>query len=192
MKNIDKNFAKIVTVIFNPFLVITGALILGNLMWVELKTGPVIFIIAVLIFLPFIIYTLKVSATKKNFWHPHNLLREERHSIYLFGIYVSLAVTLAFGYINEIYWMMHGILAFLLISLLYILNKYLDKASVHTAVFCFSVFYLTDKLDTSFGLFLIALPIIMWARVTLHQHTWIQLFLGIVIGMSVGLLSWVI
>ncbi len=192
MKLSETNFAKIVSIIFNPFLVLTLALVLGNLIWVQLHTGPVIFVISVLIFLPFIVYTAKISTKKAGFWHPHNLLRKERDSVYIFGMFASLISILAFSYIGINYWLGNSFIAFLLIALLFLVNKYIDKASVHTAVFCFSVFYLTDKFDTSIGLFLIALPIIMWARVKLHQHTWVQLFLGIIVGMLVGLLSWTI
>lgn len=189
---LEKNFAHFISILFNPFLVLTSAVVLGNIPWLQNSIGSLIFVIAILIFLPLIAYTYKISTKRSSFWTPHNLLREDRNGVYLFGIYISLFATVIFSYMQINYWMANSIIAFLLISALFVTNKFFDKASVHTAMFCFAVFYLTDKLSTSFGLFLVALPIIMWARVTLHQHTWLQLFLGIVIGISIGLLSWTI
>jgi len=195
MKYIDTVFAKFISIVFNPFIVLVTAIVLGNLAWVQNEIGPLLFIIAVMIFLPLIAYVLKIEHTtskKGNFFHFHNLLRSERNGLFLLALYIDFISILMFSYLGITYWMLHSIIAFILIGIIYLSNKYVDKVSIHAAIFTFSIFYLVNRVDTIFSLFLIALPIIMWARIKLHQHTWVQLFLGVVIGMAIGLLSWTI
>jgi len=79
---------------------------------------------------------------------------------------------------------------FVFFSMMYLINKYIDKVSMHAATFTFAIFYLIDKSSTLFILFILFLPLIFWSRWKLHKHTEFQLFLGAMVGVLIGLISW--
>lgn len=195
MRDIDIKFAKLISLLLNPFIVITFTLVLGNYIWVKDNQGPLIFVIIIMIFLPLIIYTFKlihVFGLKKNILIFKNLKKSERDSILISILFIDVIAILILNYLSEGYWMLNAIVGFILVASLYLANRFIDKVSIHTAIITFSIFYLVDKLGNEFSLFLVILPVIIWSRMKLHKHTWLQLYLGIVIGMMLGLLSWTI
>lgn len=185
-----KFIALTVSALFNPIFLFAVAF-----SWLVLATkqnlGFYLFFLST-IYLPVVVYVLWFVYVK----HKGNIKllvwnRKERDGIYLMGAYTSLFASIFFSQLGVSFWTYNAVLTFILFGSYYLLNKYLDKASLHAGVFAFLVFYLTN-LNLAFILLLIFLPLIWWSRFYLHKHTRLQLFLGTVAGMVIGILSWAI
>lgn len=190
MKKFDINFiaAKVISAVFNPVLLYP---IVFTLVAFSKKQdfGAYLFYMFVIYF-PLAIYLLWFVYVK----HKGNIQllvwnRNERNGIYLLGAYTSLFATIFFTPLAINFWIINSFLSFLIFGSFYLLNKYIDKASLHAGIYSYLVIYLAN-FNLLFLFLLIFLPLIYWSRIILHKHTWLQLFLGSVVGMFIGILSW--
>ncbi len=182
--------ASIISVLLNPFLVLTLTLIFGNLTRSDTLFGPALFLLILVVLLPFVIYTYFISRDKKSFFKFHNLTRVRRDLVYLFGIFTSFLTTILFLHLGLVYWFNNSLVLFILGSSMYLINKYLDKISVHSSVLSFCIIYLIDKVSIYLIFLMLLIPLVYWSRRTLHQHTLLQLFMGTIVGLLIGLLTW--
>jgi len=189
---IDNSFALAISTFTNPFIVISLTFLITNFNLIFNNTDNFILFLVISIGLPLSFYLYEIGKHKKHLLHYISLEKKDRDVVYLITIFCLTFSAIFFSYMRTKFWTLNSILLDIFITLMYIVNKYIDKASMHAAGFCFAVMYLSDRVNPSFGILLIILPIIYWARIKLHKHTWIQLLLGSVIGMIGGLLSWAI
>lgn len=182
--------AKVLSFLSNPFFLIFLAVVIGDSEFIFDELGQILMFVVVGISLPLIVYINQILKHKEHFWHFISLNRDARVPVYLISIYSAFFNILIFSYLHLSFWVFQGILIFILFTLMYIINRYIDKVSMHTAAFTFATFYLIDKASTTFVLLLLLLPLVYWARIKLHRHTKFQLFLGTMVGVFVGLVAW--
>ncbi|CAG1023423.1 hypothetical protein DOJK_02326 [Patescibacteria group bacterium] len=185
--------AHIISWVLDPFLVVIVTLIASHLVQIDQNPGPFVLFLCVA-GLPLFFYYLYVEYQhKEKPWQFFiNVPRERRNTLLLMATYTFLFNTLIFATQGIVLWQKISIMFVIYAGIMYLANRFLDKASWHAGAFAFSVLYLADKIAIQYALLLILLPVVYWARMKLNRHTWIQLYLGTVIGLIMGLLSWLI
>lgn len=116
----------------------------------------------------------------------------ERNSIYLTAIFAAAFSCLIFGsqiWQNAI-WTVVSMSLLIYWAAIYLVNHYFDKASIHVSMICLWVVMLSDLFNPQLLLLLVALVPVTWSRLYLKKHTWAEVMWGLVIGVTVGLLSW--
>lgn len=190
---IDIWLAAFLSWVFNPFIILPLTLISAHITEINARPMPFIFFLFVGAFPVFFTYLYEEYKHKENtLQFLVSLSRERRNTPLLVTLYSFLFNAILFGIFNEYLWQKISILFVIYAGFLYLANRYFDKASWHASMMAFSIFYLADKVTISLAFGLILLPVIFWSRVTLHKHSWLQLYLGTVIGLVVGILSWTI
>lgn len=118
--------------------------------------------------------------------------RKRRGMIYL-GAMVSMSVcTVIFGsgILTNTMWYEASAVATVYFGLFYVVNYIFEKASLHTGTFVFVTLFLADQVHLRYLLLLLVLPLVVWARIELRKHNWLQIFFGLAIGGTVGLITW--
>lgn len=184
--------ANFFSAIFNPFIVILITIIVAFFPIINVAPGSFLFFICVLFFPVFFYYIHEIYSKKKDYDDIVNLNRSEREPIYLFGVFSSLFNVVIFANLDQGFWITLSMLSLVTFSLTYLANKYFDKLSMHAFFFALSVMILVDRVNIAYGIFFIVMPVIFWSRITLHKHTWLQLYLGTVLGLVMGLIAWLI
>ncbi len=191
--DIEVILAQTISWLLNPFFILPVALIAAHLKDINSNPMPFVFFVCVGGLPIFFFYLYSEYLHKEKPWEFFiNLSRERRNTPLLVGIYSFLFNTILFSIFGEYLWVKISILLVIYAGIMYLANKYIDKASWHAGVLAFSIFYIADKISLVFAFALILMPVIFWARVLLHKHTWLQLYLGTVIGLVIGILSWTI
>jgi hypothetical protein len=186
-----KFVALVVSGATNPFTLLIISLLLGNISLIRGKFSQTLIFFIIGFSLPIIFYFQQIFRHKKHILHFVALSQSSRTPVFLAAIFSSMANVWLFSSTNqENTWIMNAMLLTILFAVFYLVNKYIDKASLHTGAFSFTMIYLADRAGIIFAIFLAALPLICWARIKLHKHTWFQLLLGSALGMFIGLLSW--
>ena len=118
--------------------------------------------------------------------------REARQTIYLLAVFTFTLNAVIFGtdLIPNVFFANLAMVVAILFAASYLINKYIDKLSMHVAMYAFVVMLLTGKVNNSFAILFIFLPVIIWSRIVLKKHTWLQILLGLAIGMAIGILAW--
>ena len=118
--------------------------------------------------------------------------REARQSIYLLAVFSFTLTTVIFGteLLTNDFWFNMGMLMAIFFALGFLIDKYFDKYSMHMATFAFMVMLLIDNANPGFALLFMLTPVIIWSRLELHRHTWLQIMWGWALGLAVGLLAW--
>lgn len=187
---------KILSALFNPFLIFFLVIFFANSFNIKNNSFsdlnlPHSFFITIVAILPsFAVYLRMLFKHKKEFAEYVSVPRESREKIYIVAFLSFVFVTISFASFHERYWMLLSMCIVVLLGMLFLANTFIDKASMHSAVFAFCVVYLTQKSSVGFSLLFAFLPLIYWARIVLHKHDWLQLLLGSIIGLSVGLITW--
>jgi hypothetical protein len=190
---LDIILAQIFTWVLNPFFILPITIIASHLQQINKNPMPFIFFIAVTGIPLFLAYLYIEHKHKQSPWQFFiSIPREERNLPLMISIYVFLFSGIVFTSLNEILWQKISILFVIFCGVMYLANKYIDKASWHAAALAFCIFYVVDKVNYAFAFGLILLPVIFWSRILLHKHSWVQLYLGTVLGMIIGILSWTI
>lgn len=190
-KDNSKIFAVVISSITNPIIVVLFALIAGNYQLIisEPKIAAMFFFLN--LSLPIIFYIKVFVESKRELLDQSPITRNERYLIYLGAIFSTLISTILFAFTMQNYhWVLTSMLFCVLFSAYYLINRYIDKISLHSGAFAFTMIYLSDRVSLVFVALLALLPLIFWARVKLHRHTWFQLLLGSSVGMFIGILSW--
>lgn len=191
--NIDIILAQIISWILNPFFILPVTLIASHLTSININPMPFIFFVCVSGLPIFFYYLHYEHKHKQKPWEFFiNLPRHERNLPLIVGIYTFLFSTILLTAFNQLLWEKISVLFVIFCGFMYLANRYIDKASWHAAVLAFCIFYLADKISLIYVFGLLLLPIIFWTRIVLHKHSWLQLYLGTVIGLVIGLLSWTI
>lgn len=191
--NIDIILAQAVSWALNPFFIFPIAIIFSHLDYINYNPWAFVFFVLVGGF-PILFYYLYVEHKhKEKPWQFFiSIPRERRNTILLMAVYTFIFNTILFSMLGEAFWQKVSTLLVVYSGLMYLANRYFDKASWHAGVFAFSIFYIADKISLAFTFLLILLPVLYWARILLHKHTWLQLYMGTVIGLVIGILSWTI
>lgn len=191
--NVDIFLAQFISWIYNPFFIIPITLMVSHLQEINKNPFPFIFFLSVG-GLPSILYYLyeEFKHKAKPWEFLVSIPREKRNTPLLIAVYSFLFVTIILSGLGEILWVEISVVMVIFAGSMYLANKYIDKASWHAAAMAFCVFYFVDKISLNYTFGLLLLPVIFWSRVLLHKHSWLQLYLGMVIGLVVGLLSWTV
>jgi hypothetical protein len=183
--------ARIISLITFPISILFIAILWGNNVQFP---GDFKFIFLLLIsFIPTAIIYFKELYRDKSLLKPsislNRVEREKVLGVYFFSLLLSLVLAAIFNLENKF---LHSIIILIIfVGVVYLINKHIGKASLHASSFVFSVLFVAQKLDWTYSLILLGLPVIYWARLKLKQHSKMELLLGTVIGMLVGLLSWI-
>lgn len=193
MKNIGSEMwtARLISLLAHPLNLLILALVLGN--FDLIREGRTEFFIFLILgsFLPLIVYLYYLDKHKTKLLTYASIDRAYRQNIFLSIILSFSLVVVLFSYTNQDpVWISNAMLLVILFAVFFLVNKYIDKASIHTAAFSFAVIYLSGRVSMAFALLLFILPFVCWSRIELHKHTWFQLMLGSVLGMFIGLLAW--
>lgn len=188
----ESTIAKTISAITNPAIILVVAFVVSNINLILRESTEFFIFITLAGFFPLSFYLYEILKHKSHHFDFTSISRSKRDYIFLTVIIFSLLNTYIFlGTNQNRLWAYNAITITVLFSIFFLVNRYLDKISMHSAIFTFSIFYLSDKISLGFSLLLIFLPFVCWARIELHKHTWSQLLLGVGFGMFVGLLSWV-
>lgn len=187
----SKIFAIIISLIFNPALVILFTLFIGNLELIR-EDLAISFMYFFLIFTaPFVLYIYFILVKKKNIFLLPEVERRERNILYLVHILSIIGTILLFSLtLQNPNWIYNGMILSIFFSIYFLINRYIDKISFHSGAIALASLYLIDNNSVFFVIGFFILPIVMWARVKLHKHTWFQLLLGIGVSMFIGLMTW--
>lgn len=142
-------------------------------------------------FFPFVLFIIDYFLNKTDTFNPD---RKTRENIFLVGAfsYGFLIVFFSTAWINSPFWANLSMLMCLLLLALLAVDHLFDKASVHAAMFTFWVLILVVGMGDKWALAFLTLPFIIWSRLTMKEHTWPQILWGLVIGMLLGIFSWVL
>ncbi len=191
--DLETAIAQALSWLLNPFFILPLAIIAAHLKEINANPMPFIFFVCVGGLPIFFFYLYSEYKHKQKPWEFFiNLPRERRNTPLLVGIYSFIFNTILFSTFNEDLWLRISILLVIYAGVMYLANRYIDKASWHASVLAFSILYVSDKISLAFAFALILMPVVFWTRVILHKHTWVQLYLGTVIGLVIGILSWTI
>lgn len=185
--------SKLVSYVFSPFLVLTVGLFIGTYD-IAIKNDPIGYICFLILSatLPVYFYILGIFKKMGNSGIGDIiLLREDRHNVYLSGVFSAIfaVVILATFDLNN-FWIYNAMLTTVFFGVIFFINKFIDKVSLHTAAFGFVIVYIANSASLYWLLALVFMPLIVVSRIKLNMHTKFQLALGIATGMFIGLLSW--
>jgi hypothetical protein len=127
-------------------------------------------------------------------FHINHVTRIARGNLYLSLTFASSAVSIVYGsgkLLDNPPLLNFCMLLALFWGSYYLANHYIEKASLHSGMFCFAILILAHHVNFAYALGLLVLPTIYWARIELKEHSWLQLMLGTIIGCAIGLLAWV-
>ncbi|MEP7104128.1 MAG: hypothetical protein ABI721_05480 [Candidatus Dojkabacteria bacterium] len=192
-KTVDSEIltAKGISLLANPILVLFVTFVIGN--FSRIRAEWEIFGIFILIgcFFPMLLYVHYLYIHRKSIWNYTAIPRAKRDNLFLTVIIPFCLNLMLFIYTGQSkFWVYTSMLMVIFFACFYLLNRFIDKASLHTGMFSFSILYLTNRVSVAFAILLVLIPFIAWSRVKLHKHTWFQLMLGMVVGMFLALLSW--
>jgi hypothetical protein len=123
-----------------------------------------------------------------------DLNQKQRDYVYLAGVIGFAIASVIFGsQLREaINWYNLSLVTAILWGAFFVVNRYFDKLSAHIGVFVFAVTLLAGKANMAYSFALVFIPILIWARLQLHKHEWIEIWWGLAVGLAIGLLSWLI
>ncbi len=181
--------AKIITEVFDPTVIFFVSVIFIVYLRNSLQDQ-----IAGIIFiglgglLPLVSLVYEYLNTKVN----RVVTREERNHVYLaaFFSFSVLSTLFATNIFPDRFWSFLSIAMALYFGLALLINTFIDKTSQHVGMYTFWIMALIEFASPGFAILFAAVPLIMWSRLALTKHTWIQMFWGMTIGMLTGLLLW--
>lgn len=187
-----RSLADSLSITFFPPLVIIFALFFGSFKTNITNPGPFIFLCAVNCSI-LMLYLLRILIRKKiKLSEFKNVLNAGQGEIYLLLTYSLTVCTIFFIIFKENYWYLIGMLLVTFFGGMYLLQRFILAPSLYLATFCFVVMFLTGRLEPIIAVLFSLTPLLFWSRMFLKMESWNELFLGAVIGMAIGLLSWTI
>ena len=181
--NYEKALAQVVSTLSNPFLVLYAVLITGSLTYISKHPESSLTFLILSSILPLVFYIYEILKHKSHWLHFISLDRKHRDRVFVAALYSLIFAMIIMAYMKEYYWMKLSIILIILVGTFLLVNKFIDKISMHTAVFGFACTFMIDKITAPekifffFVLTALAFPIIFWARIKSHKHTVIQLML---------------
>jgi len=185
----DKKVAQLISLIFSPEVVLSV-----GILTLVLNSGLVQFLYA-LIFLALGGLVPLIYGLYTFFREPDLNIEPGRKAsllIYLVAVFSFATASILFGIdlIYSAFWSTLAMIMSCFYAISYLVTKYFDKFSMHVAMYAFVTMLLMDQLSVSFGSLFIFAPLIIWARMRLHKHTWLEIMWGWAIGLTVGMLAW--
>lgn len=185
----QQKIANIISIVGHPMLAVPVFALFNAVMRLEGNVIYVTFGVTVFasLFLAFYIFRLKKSGKISNLDASD---RGERQSKVYLPIIGVLGLTLAvFCALNQPKTVLVASFCFLLLFLLaYCINFYI-KASLHLAIMAyFAVSFLPMYPVLGLGLLLFCVPL-AWSRLYLLRHNFLEIIIGFILGISVGLLQ---
>lgn len=182
--------ARVLSIGTFPLVTLVGALTAGSLKDVSTDPTPLFVFLGVGFSAVGIAYAYQLFKHGSNFAKYIDVTRKDRDFIYVAGLFAFLFNAILFSYFLNPMWFFKSMLIVIFLGTFFFVNKYVDKASMHAGAFTFGIVYLVGSYGQIFSLGLVILPLVYWARIKLHKHTWKQLFLGTLLGLFMGLLAW--
>lgn len=188
----DIKVAKFISGITHPLFILIFGLSFA-LFDIVIKHNPfeyVAFLFLVTV-IPVYFYLWQLYKEKRNGNGSFSLTRENRNPVYLaafLGAVFTVIICKAFNL--NLFWMYNGMLLCIFFGVLYFVNKFIDKISLHAYVWSFVIIYLANAVSLYWLIGLLMLPFIAQARIVLEKHNKFQLFLGTSLGMFIALISW--
>lgn len=139
-----------------------------------------------------LIYANKHTAGAKLYFSSPT--RKQRDELYLALLIESILLSLVYGssFITNLFLFELTMITTIFFAIYYMVNKYIDKVSLHVGTYIFCVLLLAHTMTLEYSLALVSLPVIYWAGISTHHHTWYQMMWGSIIGVIAGLLTWTI
>jgi len=133
-----------------------------------------------------------IYAVKRNIFTDIDVSkREQRPAFYIFAIYVSLLYLGSLLLLNgPPVLFLAGCGVLLSIAAISIVNMKI-KASVHVATVTALIFIVSILYGDMYLLFLLAIPLIIWARVVMKRHTFQEALVGGTMGVILTLIVYV-
>jgi hypothetical protein len=187
----SKFIAKIISTITEPPVVVLIGLY-GFTWWRGISDVVSFGIFSLIGLVPvFVLYLVEYMHNTRN---DLALPRIKRDNVYLIGVFSFVFCSVVFGSTirQQNFWFEMSMLWSVYFALLYVINHYFDKVSLHISTFALLAMLWTGLLDLRFSILLVFLPLIAWARLKLNSHTRLELLWGLVLGLLIGLLGWTI
>lgn len=184
-KDLLEGTAKALQILFTPLLVLLVSILAGSIKIIEADLGSFLFFIGVPAGATLLFWFWNY---KKNL---NNFITKEFTEFYLFLIYVFSSLTIILVYLNKPYWFLFSMLAVIFFGAIFLCSKYIELPNLDISAFGFGVVFLAGKLSVAILLLLALTPLLFWAQIYIKKGQWSSLFLGTIIGLSVGILSWV-
>lgn len=187
--------AKIISILTHPLLIGIGATIIIS--YIGLPGKPLINLLPLITTVAALFVFLRVALVivgRAKQLEILELNRNERDSAYLVGLIGSMVAVVVYTTADfiDIKAIEISMLLAVFMGIMYFVNRYADKASLHASTFTICVFALSHFVSLAYGSAFLILPIIYWSRIELRKHTWAQLILGTLLGAFIGLASWTI
>lgn len=176
--------AKALQILFMPLLVLLVSILAGSIQIIEADVGAFLLFIGVSTGATLLFW---FWSYKKN---PKNFVSKEFTEFYLFLTYVFSCLTIIFVWFNFTYWFLFSMLSVIFFGTLFLFSKYIELPNLYTATLGFGVVFLAGKLSVAILLLLALMPLLFWAQIYLKKGQWSSLFLGTIIGLICGILSW--
>lgn len=192
--SVNKNFLlflSLVSLATSPLIVSFFALYFGNQHEIEKNPDYFITFLIVGFLLPASIRLIQALRFRVELKFLGILNKDNRDPVYLAALFSLVLCYILFSSENldNVVWFNVSLLLAIYIGLFFIVNRFFHKASQHAGTFVLSIIFLAIKLDAKILILLCFLPLIWISRYYLKAHTYIELILGTLIGLLVGVLS---
>jgi hypothetical protein len=188
-KSLKISTAKVISLVANPVIILLFSTTLVSLMRSNQGLLP-LFLAGFLP--PLIAYVYLLFRHRKHFESYASIPRADRPGIYISGLYSFSLIAIFFFVFQNFTYFYDSILIALFLGIMFLVNYYFDKASMHASAYAFSIVYLASTIHIAVLCMLALLPLILWSRIVLHKHTLRQLAIGSIIGLIIGSLSFLI
>lgn len=180
-----KILAKVISGVTSPFIIIpiVAAIITATfytrvddfLYWYG------IFLIPVLLPLLYVLYGVKQGTITDL----HVADREQRKVPFMLAVIGAVIMLFLYWWLDVFVMLQYMAVALLVSGIIFIVITRVWKISIHTATYTSSVLLMTYLLDPRFLWMLLALPIIIWARLQRKRHTLMQALAGVVVAVII-------
>ncbi len=187
-KTLQKGFASFISNFGNPFTLLFLLTIYSCFQYLpEERAIKIILIILFLALVPtglFIVFNVKRGVYSN--YDVSN--QKQRPSLYIFSLIIILLMVIGLVYNREPIFIIGGsVAAFVLLLSSFLVNMRI-KCSLHTSFAIFiAISFLRINIYWSLGLFAFSI-LLGWSRLVLHRHTLREVYIGALLGTSVGLL----
>lgn len=187
-----KNFAKLISIVFNPVLLISLVPYILVLKSTNDKNVAVYWTIFSLIFIGILSLFIMLGIKLHYFSDLDISKRSQRPLLFTFSIFLSASYVVFLYLLKAPSILFIAIFALILgLTVFEIANRY-TKVSIHVATisaFTTSLFIVYDGI---FVLSLFLIPLVSWARIKTHNHTKKQTIIGASLGIVTTLTVYVI
>jgi hypothetical protein len=181
-----ERLARLTTNILNPFLVSFIVIVLlafeGTASTIDaLKWALISVILSVLPVFVVVVYLVRRKKLDSIFANP----REQRHGVYILASVLGVIGCGVLWYFKAPELLAVTFIAGLIAIVIFTIINYFWKISLHTAFVAASVVILIMVYGTVAAWTCLLLPPVAWARISTRQHTWAQIFVGVLLAAAI-------